>query len=117
MSAFFHLNVYWYIALFLLVVTTQSLTGGSVQTIGADVAPPQARGTFLGLWQFTGQGGQTLGPLIFALLADTVSPGVAFIFTASCALAVLMLLVVAIPRSRATATAEAAAAAQAAASR
>lgn len=105
-SAYLHLNVYWYIALFLLAVITQSLTGGSVQTIGADVAPPQARGMFLGLWQFTGQGGQTLGPILFALLADTVNPGAAFVFTACCALVVLTLLVVAIPRSRATGTGE-----------
>lgn len=107
-SAYLHLNLAWYVVLFLLAVTTQSLTGGSVQTIGADVAPPNARGTFLGLWQFTGQGGQTIGPIIFALLADTVSPGAAFVFTSCCALGVLTLLVVAIPRSRATATAEAA---------
>jgi MFS family permease len=100
-SAYLHLSLAWYVALFLLTVTTQSLTGGSVQTIGADVAPPHARGTFLGLWQFTGQGGQTLGPVIFALLADTVSPTAAFLFTASCALVVLTLLVVAIPRATA----------------
>jgi MFS family permease len=109
-SAYLHLNVYWYIALFLLAVTTQSLTGGSVQTIGADVSPPKARGTFLGFWQFTGQGGQTLGPIIFALLADTVSQSAAFFFTASCALVVLIVLVVAIPRTRANAIGDAAAA-------
>jgi MFS family permease len=109
-SAYLHLNVYWYVALFLLAVITQSLTGGSVQTIGADVAPPKARGTFLGLWQFTGQGGQTLGPILFALLADTVSPTASFVFTASCALGVLTLLIVAIPRTRAAATMETAAA-------
>jgi MFS family permease len=109
-SAYLHLNLAWYVALFLLAVTTQSLTGGSVQTIGADVAPPKARGTFLGLWQFTGQGGQTLGPIIFAFLADTVSPSVAFVFSAFCALGVLTLLVFAIPRTRANAIGEAAAA-------
>ena len=100
-SAYLQLNFSWYVALFLLAVITQSLTGGSVQTIGADVAPPKARGTFLGLWQFTGQGGQTLGPIAFALLASTVSYGSAFVFSASCALGVVMLLVFAIPRSRA----------------
>jgi MFS family permease len=100
-SAYLQLDIYWYVALFLLAVITQSLTGGSVQTIGADVAPSKARGTFLGLWQFTGQGGQTLGPIAFALLASTVSYGSAFVFSASCALGVVILLVFAIPRSRA----------------
>ena len=102
MTAFLHLDLYWYVALFLLAVVTQSLTGGSVQTIGADVAPPNARGTFLGFWQFTGQGGQTLGPILFALLADTVSHGAAFVFSACCALGVVTLLVFAIPRSPST---------------
>ena len=32
---------------FLATAATQSLTGGSIQTVGADVAPPNARGTFL----------------------------------------------------------------------
>jgi MFS family permease len=100
-SAYLQLNIYWYVALFLLAVVTQSLTGGSVQTIGADVAPPKARGTFLGLWQFTGQGGQTLGPIAFAFLASTVSNGTAFVFSACCALGVVTLLVFAIPRTRA----------------
>lgn len=100
-SAFLHLGLSWYVFLFLLAVITQSLTGGSVQTIGADVAPPKARGTFLGFWQFTGQGGQTLGPIAFALLADTVSNGAAFVFSACCALGVVFFLVFAIPRSKA----------------
>ena len=108
-SAFLHLDLYWYVALFLLAVITQSLTGGSVQTIGADVAPPNARGRFLGFWQFTGQGGQTLGPIAFALLADTVGHGAGFLFTASCALGVVTLLVFAIPHTRAGATGETAA--------
>ena len=98
-SAYLHLDLFWYVALFLVAVTTQSLTGGSIQTIGADVAPPNARGTFLGLWQFTGQGGQTLGPLAFAFLADAVSPGSAFIFTACCALIVVLLLIYGLPRT------------------
>lgn len=98
-SAYLHLNIYWYVAFFLVAVVTQSLTGGSVQTIGADVAPPHARGTFLGLWQFTGQGGQTIGPLVFAALADRINPGTAFVFTACCALGVLTFLVIASTRS------------------
>jgi MFS family permease len=100
-SAFLHLDIYWYVAFFLLAAITQSLTSGSVQTIGADVAQPQARGTFLGFWQFTGQGGQTLGPLAFAFLADTVSSGAAFVFSACCALGLVTLLVFAIPHNRA----------------
>ena len=101
-SAYAHLSLVWYIALFLLGVATQALTGGSVQTVGADVAPAQARGTFLGLWRFTGQGGVALGPIIFAAVADTVDYGTAFLFTSSCAVVVAYLLIRYVPETRNT---------------
>lgn len=99
-SAFLHLSLAWYVALFLVGVATQALTGGSVQTVGADVAPAEARGTFLGIWRFTGQGGVALGPIIFALLADTVDYGTAFLFTAACAAVVAFLLIRYVPETR-----------------
>jgi MFS family permease len=76
------------------------LTGGSIQTVGADVAPPEARGTFLGLWRFTGQGGATVSPILFAILADQVNYGSAFVFTAICAAAVAFLLIRYVPETR-----------------
>src|SRR6478672_1015805 len=67
-AAFLHLSLGWYVALFFCAVALQALTGGSIQTIGADVAPPQARGTFLGVWRFTGQAGTFISPVVFAAL-------------------------------------------------
>ena len=99
-SAFAHLSLAWYVVLFLVGVATQALTGGSVQTVGADVAPAEARGTFLGIWRFTGQGGVALGPILFALLADTVDYGTAFLFTAACAAIVAFLIIRYIPETR-----------------
>ena len=100
-SAFAHLSLTWYVVLFLLGVTLQSLTGGSIQTVGADVAPPEARGTFLGLWRFTGQGGASLSPVVFAILADQVSYGSSFLFTAASAAVVAFLLIFYVPETRA----------------
>lgn len=102
LSAFLHLSVAWYVALFLLGVFTQSITGGSIQTVGADVAPPQARGRFLGLWRFTGQSGATVGPIIFALIATELNYGSAFLFTAVCACIVAILLIGYVPETRDT---------------
>jgi MFS family permease len=99
-SAFFHLSLTWYVVLFLFGVALQALTGGSIQTVGADVAPPEARGTFLGLWRFTGQGGASLSPVIFALLAVQLDYGSAFLFTAFSAMAVAFLLVRYVPETR-----------------
>jgi MFS family permease len=102
-SAFAHLSLQWYVALFILGVALQSLTGGSIQTVGADVAPAQARGTFLGLWRFTGQSGSALSPIVFALLADNVNYGSAFLFTAASAATVAFLLIRYVPETRTTA--------------
>lgn len=100
-SAYGHFPYPWYVGLFFLAVATQSLTGGSVQTVGADVAPPEARGFFLGVWRFTGQGGQAIGPIVFAALAAQVSYTSAFMFTAGCAACVAGLLVFHVPETRA----------------
>lgn len=101
-SAWVPLNLTWYVVLFFFAVAGQALTGGSVQTIGADIAPPQARGTFLGLWRFTGQGGATISPICFALLADHVSYTSSFLFTAACAAVVAYILVRHVPETRTT---------------
>ena len=99
-SAFVPLSLAWYVVLFFLAVAMQSLTGGSIQTVGADVAPPEARGRFLGLWRFTGQGGAAVGPIVFALLADQLNYGSSFLFTATAAAVVAYLLVRHVPETR-----------------
>ena len=99
-SAYWDYSYPWYVGLFFLAVATQSLTGGSVQTVGADVAPKQARGFFLGIWRFTGQGGQAIGPIVFALLAAQINYTTAFLFTAGCAACVATLLIFLVPETR-----------------
>ena len=99
-SAYWDYSYPWYVGLFFLAVATQSLTGGSVQTVGADVAPKEARGFFLGMWRFTGQGGQAIGPIVFALLAAQINYTTAFLFTAGCAACVAALLIFLVPETR-----------------
>jgi MFS family permease len=96
-TAFFHLSFLWYLVTFLFSVALQALTGGSVQTIGTDVAPPEARGTFFGLWRFMGQGGQAMSPIIFAFLADQVNYASSFIFVGATAAVVSYLLIFHVP--------------------
>ena len=98
-TAYLHLSLTIYIVILLFGVLLQSLTGGSIQTVGADVAPPEARGRFLGLWRFTGQGGQTLSPIIFAGLAAQVSYGSAFAYVGGCAATVAFFLVRFVPET------------------
>lgn len=101
-SAFVPLSLAWYVVLFFLAVALQSLTGGSIQTLGADVAPPEARGRFLGLWRFIGQGGATISPIVFALLADHLNYGSSFLFTAASAAVLAFLLIRHVPETRTT---------------
>lgn len=96
-TAFFHLSFLWYLVTFLFSVALQALTGGSVQTIGTDVAPPEARGTFLGIWRFMGQGGQALSPIVFAFLADQVNYASSFLFVGATAAVVSYLLIFYVP--------------------
>jgi MFS family permease len=98
-TAFLNLSLVWYVAAFLATVAAQSLTGGSIQTVGADVAPPHARGTFLGLWRFTGQLGQTISPFVFAILAERTGYGTSFVFVAAAALATALLLLTLVPET------------------
>lgn len=98
-TAFLHLSLVWYVVTFLIGVVAQSLTGGSIQTIGVDVAPPEARGMFLGLWRFTGQAGTSLSPIAFAYLADFTGYGSSFVFIAVAALITALLLILFVPET------------------
>jgi MFS family permease len=98
--AFIPLSYAWYVGLFFLAVAAQALTGSSIQTVGADVAPPEARGTFLGIWRLTGQGGATTSPILFAVIAETLGYGSSFVFVAASAAVVAWLLVFYVPETR-----------------
>jgi len=98
-TAWLHLSFVWYVIVFLGLVIASGLVNGSVQIIGADVAPPAARGMFLGLWRFVGQIGVVLSPIVFAFLATTTGYPSAFIFVASASLMVALLMAFRIPET------------------
>jgi len=45
---------------------------GSMMTLGADLAPPDAIGEFLGVWRFVGDMGSAGGPLVVGIIADAL---------------------------------------------
>ncbi|HET7679209.1 MAG TPA: MFS transporter, partial [Xanthobacteraceae bacterium] len=98
--AFIPLSYAWYVVLFFFAVTAQALTGSSIQTVGADVAPAEARGLFLGIWRLTGQGGVTLSPILFAVIAETLGYGSSFVFVAAAGAVVTFLLIFYVPETR-----------------
>jgi MFS family permease len=98
--AFIPLSYAWYVALFFLAVAAQALTGSSIQTVGADVAPPEARGMFLGLWRLTGQGGSTVSPILFAVIAEILGACSSSLFAAAPPTVVAFLLIFYVPETR-----------------
>lgn len=51
---------------------SNGLGSGSMMTLGADLAPAESPGEFLGLWRFIGDGGFMSAPLIVGAIADVV---------------------------------------------
>ena len=49
------------------------LSSGGMMTLGADLAPPEARGEFLGVWRLIGDAGGTGGPAAVGLVADALA--------------------------------------------
>lgn len=48
-------------------------SSGSMMTLGADLAPPEARGEFLGVWRLIGDVGSSGGPLVVGAIAQLVA--------------------------------------------
>lgn len=62
------------------------LTSGSMMTLGADLAPPDARSEFLSLWRLIGDVGGTSGPSIGGFVADSFALPAAALTLAGAAL-------------------------------
>ncbi len=87
---------YWslpsFIAGFLWIQGGQSVTAGSMQVLGSDMAPAVARGRFFGFWRLVGEIGSLVSPALFALVSEQIGYSVAFALFALCALVTAALL-------------------------
>jgi MFS family permease len=77
-SAFQHWPFTSYVGVFLFTRLAMSTVSGTMQVIGSDVAPPNARGTFFGLWGLTRNIGGFLSPAAFAGVAQGFGFGASF---------------------------------------
>lgn len=91
-TAYAHLSFTAFVVAFLAVHWAQSLTGGSMQTMGSDLAPPNARGQFFGVWRFMQDIGTVLSPTLFTLIAEYYGFTAAFLFLSVTALSVAALV-------------------------
>jgi MFS family permease len=61
----------------------QAMTTGASQTFAMDLAPPDRRGAFLGVWSISQNLGSFTGPLVAGAIVDTWGFGPAFLVTAA----------------------------------
>lgn len=57
----------------MLIGFGNGLGAGTMMTVGADLAPEDARGEFLGVWRLIGDTGATSGPLVVGVVADALA--------------------------------------------
>jgi len=61
----------------LLIGLGNGIGSGSMMTLGADLAPKNETGQFLGIWRLIGDTGSTCGPMIVGGVADALGLGIA----------------------------------------
>ena len=91
-SAQWHWTLASFIAGFLWIQGGHSITAGSMQVLGSDMAPAVARGRFFGFWRLVGEIGSLVSPVLFALVAEQMTYSAAFVLFSLCALATAALL-------------------------
>jgi MFS family permease len=73
------------------------LGAGVQMTLGADFAPPNARGEFLGVWRLVGDIGTAGSPILIAVLATAASLGAASVVVAAFGLIGAAVLIKTVP--------------------
>ena len=82
-----------------LIGLGNGIGSGTMMTLGADLAPPQARGEFLGMWRFVGDGGLAASPLIVGSVADLVGLVLAPLAVSGMGLAAAFILALLVPET------------------
>src|SRR6266545_928814 len=82
----------FFVAAFMLVQLSTSISAGNMQVIGSLIAPANVRGRFFGIWRLVGEGGSAASPAMFALLAETSGYASSFAFLCVCAFGCAVIL-------------------------
>ena len=67
-----------FVVAYMVSLMAQSSTGGTMQVLGTDLAPAQARGRFFAIWRTIANFAGALGPTLIAVLAEYASYATAF---------------------------------------
>jgi MFS family permease len=80
-------ETYGYALVAVLTGIGNGFGAGIVQVLGADFAPAERRGEFLGVWRFIGDAGNAGGPFVVSFITGVASLGLASIFSGGLGLA------------------------------
>jgi len=95
-SAHWHWSLAVFIAAFLWLHASQAVTAGSMQVLGSDMAPANARGRFFGFWRLIGEVGGLVSPALFGFVAEHLGYDVSFTMIGFCSLTTALLLAFAV---------------------
>ncbi len=95
-SAHWHWSLAVFIAGFLWLHASQAVTAGSMQVLGSDMAPANARGRFFGFWRLIGEVGGLVSPALFGFVAEHLGYDVSFTMIGLCSLTTARLLAFAV---------------------
>jgi MFS family permease len=90
-------NSFWTLtAVATIVGLGNGLGSGAMMTLGADLAPPEATGEFLGIWRVIGDFGGVAGPLLVGFVGDALGlrgSSIFLMFSGLCSSVILFALV------------------------
>lgn len=75
------------------------LSAGTMMTLGADLAPPEALGEFLGVWRLVGDAGSSGGPLLVGAVAEVMDLGLAAVAVAVVGVAAALVFAYRVPET------------------
>ena len=89
----------WFVAGFIAIHMSANIISGNMQTLGTDVAPAVARGTFFGVSRTVAQGGMVLSPASFGWLTALSTATVGFGFLGATAFVGAIIVISLIPET------------------
>jgi MFS family permease len=92
-------EVYGYALVAMLTGIGNGFGAGIVQVLGADFAPSDRRGEFLGVWRFIGDAGNAGGPFVVSFIVGVASLGLASICSGGLGLAGAVLMWFMVPET------------------
>jgi MFS family permease len=92
-------EVYGYALVAMLTGIGNGFGAGIVQVLGADFAPPERRGEFLGVWRLIGDAGNAGGPFVVSMVVGIASLGLASICSGALGLAGALLMWLMVPET------------------